>query len=1178
MENEELISSVSYTAKDFNSIYVELLDLVKKLTNKWDPSLSNESDPGVVLLKLAAIIGDKNNYNIDKNVLECFPASVTQLGNARKLYDLLGYKMHWYVSALTTVIFKLKSTNVGVDATTLSIPAFTTLYDSTGQLAFTTTQKAILYTTDAENTSLSTVPAIQGTSYQFKVDGNPQITVQNLDEENRLYFSETQIAENGIFVGNYLEDESQVSYNWKKVDNINLTSGGELVFEFGVLPNTNTCYIQFPKDISKIIGQGLSIRYIVSSGVKGNIKANTLETFEEISLGDVVLNDKIRLIQRNATVNGKDPETIDDAYKNYKKTIGTFQTLVTTKDYESWLFNNAPYISNCVVSDRTSDLNATNYLQVWDGKENKELMVLQQDTTDPTVTSPSVTAYNLIFYLLKSVNNNATLITTKDAYDTTFEIEESISVQDTLFKDEGELDEVKCLPHTLKFASNLKSVLQGYDNWFKYMLINLFKIKTQIITYYKVTNDEATEILDNVLTLLYEKYNSREIDFGKEIDYNSLVEDIISADTRIKSITLTPPIYDIRKVDKDKNINKLNDNDKNDLVARMALSGNVNLFTFDNSFNYEFGQQSVTCYGTESNPIKKISSEVTLNVPNTSNNPLILNKNELLQIIEPYYTVDTQYSTYVRYKAVLSAPINENEPRRLGVNESISLSYYDSNNLPQTQTLIAGQIVELNFTISQSMDTYQVLSASEYINVLKLAQSGLTVGTKYCYITNTGTMTLPYILQDGEYFIYTSTDENELVLLGSGTLITSEDGSQLVSNPIDPELVQNKDIENIPWKELPFEITLEQQKITNLGENVQVYATSAISGINNDYLDTRLNTNTLYYKSSTSSEYTAIKETLGNIYIQSRLMLNAGLDTIEELNRNTQTITFTYVDNTTSTITGNSSSPVSLTFNNFISITGGTDIDAIVIQPDGTTKYSLIGYSYIKNNSWTLTRNNGIITLNTQGQTVLPFDFSYSSNSYSGWIIPIIKSAGNNSDTISVTNGKIADLNSFDFTTSSSSISITANDTVAHYIYVEADSSSNPATITLTLGSGSTLVLGYIKRLMGLNTQELNVSVGTSNDEGDTFIYSDQFNIGTSITNVLARMETLYNNCDDVENNPISNKYSYNWVYQVLPEDKVIKPTLSSSYWNNNHLFNKYTIAKIDFDNSNITISPNSLK
>ena len=118
------LQSTSYTNKDFQSIYVELLDLVKELTKRWDPSISNESDPGVILLKLNAIIADKCNYNIDKNVLECFPLSVTQQGNARELYEQLGYYMHWYESAICDVSMRYKGSE---DSYSFTIPVFTML-------------------------------------------------------------------------------------------------------------------------------------------------------------------------------------------------------------------------------------------------------------------------------------------------------------------------------------------------------------------------------------------------------------------------------------------------------------------------------------------------------------------------------------------------------------------------------------------------------------------------------------------------------------------------------------------------------------------------------------------------------------------------------------------------------------------------------------------------------------------------------------------------------------------------------------------------------------------------------------------------------------------------------------------------------------------------------------------
>ena len=129
------IDTTSYTNKDFRSIWPELLDLVTDLTDKWDPNNSNESDVGVALLKLKAFIADKLNYNIDKNALENFPSSVTQRGNAQKIYDALGYELQWYKSATTSVVFKfINSSESPIDsdqiAVEFTIPMFAQVTDS----------------------------------------------------------------------------------------------------------------------------------------------------------------------------------------------------------------------------------------------------------------------------------------------------------------------------------------------------------------------------------------------------------------------------------------------------------------------------------------------------------------------------------------------------------------------------------------------------------------------------------------------------------------------------------------------------------------------------------------------------------------------------------------------------------------------------------------------------------------------------------------------------------------------------------------------------------------------------------------------------------------------------------------------------------------------------------------
>ena len=128
-DSELRISNKSYTKKDFYQIYPEILDLASKLSDIWDPASSNESDPGVVLLKLLAFIADKTNYNIDKEALEAFMASATQEDSMRKLCDMMGYDMHYYRSAETKVSFMWTgdylSTSVG--KAQINIPRFTSI-------------------------------------------------------------------------------------------------------------------------------------------------------------------------------------------------------------------------------------------------------------------------------------------------------------------------------------------------------------------------------------------------------------------------------------------------------------------------------------------------------------------------------------------------------------------------------------------------------------------------------------------------------------------------------------------------------------------------------------------------------------------------------------------------------------------------------------------------------------------------------------------------------------------------------------------------------------------------------------------------------------------------------------------------------------------------------------------
>ena len=122
-EKELEVINLSATKKDFYQIWNELLEVAGKLSDRWDPSSTNESDPGIVLLKVLTAIADKLNYTIDKNTLEAFMPSAAQEESMRKLCDMLGYSMKYYQSATTDVLI----TYIGEEALTepIEIPKWT---------------------------------------------------------------------------------------------------------------------------------------------------------------------------------------------------------------------------------------------------------------------------------------------------------------------------------------------------------------------------------------------------------------------------------------------------------------------------------------------------------------------------------------------------------------------------------------------------------------------------------------------------------------------------------------------------------------------------------------------------------------------------------------------------------------------------------------------------------------------------------------------------------------------------------------------------------------------------------------------------------------------------------------------------------------------------------------------
>ena len=531
---QEIVSplqSISYTNKDFQRIYPELLDLVKQLTNKWDPSISNESDPGVILIKLNALIADKCNYNIDKNVLECFPLSVTQTKNARQLFEQLGYRMKWYRSA--TAFISLKWVGEVISGVTYTIPAFTMITDTEKTIVYTLvgtvpTQNSQEFVVSplqlsSDGTTLN-AKAIQGVAVKYDINGDTIITPQHLDQDNRIYFNVSDIAENGIFITNV--DANNYS-SWIQKDNLAVEEYGNTFYKFGVTADASTCYLEFPEDAETIMKDGIEITYIRTLGSYGTVKPQQLRQFYSdisvvSSLNDptVLSTQNVSLINYFASTQGQDSETINEAYKNYKRMIGTYNTLITLRDYLNYILSNN-LASNGFTCDRSNDIQTTYDIMEYSNGLNIRTNVIETDEND----KPLLTAFSLKLYLLKYFQDISSVTTFNDS----FSMENAQELQNT----KDYISDLKALQH------DYAPILPTNENrsnicFFK----NKYPLKCTIIPQYRLSNSQEADLKNNICTALYQNLNSQEIEFGDEIQQEYLRSIILASDSRIKNVIL----------------------------------------------------------------------------------------------------------------------------------------------------------------------------------------------------------------------------------------------------------------------------------------------------------------------------------------------------------------------------------------------------------------------------------------------------------------------------------------------------------------------------------------------------------------------------------------------------------------------------------------------------------------
>lgn len=839
-------------------------------------------------MKLAAFVADKNNYNIDKNVLESWMPSATQTSSMRALCEMNGYNMKYYQSAIIPISFMYNG-DLTKDGQQLSFSL------KRYQTAVKSEDDSLVYTLISDcpiaySGVTSIAQAIEGSINLLNVGDENVIRLVNIDENNRVFLPERMIAENGIFIHDVDSNNA-----WKQVQNLNTQVLGTKVFKFGYDSGRDLPYVEFPSDIASIIGNGLYIYYTVTSGVQGNTAANTITALSapdqvqadqlDADSNPIMITDlaeNLSITNASSASSGCDPESIEEAYANFKRTVGTFDTLVTCRDYANFIYNIIDsgtlnyLVSNVQAADRRTDYNYANNVASITPDDGSFTVSLTSDE--------DITPYDLILYPLKPI----TASYTQSTYDNSFK---PLNLSNVI--ESAELQEAKCLSHNYK-------ELTAEDI---YCFKNKYNLDIKISTYEKLNAYQQSILLGNVKTALYKNFNARTVEYGEAIPRDSLRNIIKGADSRVSDIEFENWEVKTYFMTKDGAEVALTDQASadalQDLVAKNVLAGTLSLFEFTDSYDLEFGQAKLEYKddgGVVVGPQYKVGDgdwevydfagypkinyvDTEVRVPYDDfdgfefgegeklSTGYRLQANETLQFIEPNMQSSIQYSTYVNYRfeGHEGDPIPAGTSHRLTGDEKLYIVYtdadtglsksfrYDATSVIEDDVTIetnAVNIFKANFdlmNIDESVSSasviihgvkYLVLGSNQTIDKQVYVKTSLNDAILRCYwIVKNPTNTLfkadddrpQVILEDGEYFIYSNSNLTELTVLGSGTRLSlaqapATDWVISDDNLITIENISDKGLgafSEVNWQNKYLsnnELTIEEMNITSFAE------------------------------------------------------------------------------------------------------------------------------------------------------------------------------------------------------------------------------------------------------------------------------------------------------------------------------------------------------------------------
>ena len=139
-----------------------------------------------------------------------------------------------------------------------------------------------------------------------------------------------------------------------------------------------------------------------------------------------------------------------------------------------------------------------------------------------------------------------------------------------------------------------------------YLILNKFAVKGVLYTRKPVSDTEGEELLNKVRLALFRKFNAREVSFGVPVEWSDVRDTIESADPNIDYVVLDDLVYTPYMLYLGSGGTSQSDllgdwyqlpiedsrpegRRREELLARMVVSGRLQLFDFEGGFSLQYG-------------------------------------------------------------------------------------------------------------------------------------------------------------------------------------------------------------------------------------------------------------------------------------------------------------------------------------------------------------------------------------------------------------------------------------------------------------------------------------------------------------------------------------------------------------------------------------------------------------